>query len=41
MTDMAKEKLVRVRAYNRTRLGRKEHVREHTRSWPNQLSFDF
>lgn len=41
MTDMAKPKLVHVRAYDRTRLGRLEHVCAHTRSWPNQLSFDF
>jgi hypothetical protein len=32
---------VPVRAYDRTRLGRLEHVRAHTRSWPQQLKFDF
>lgn len=32
------EKRVRVRAYDRTRLGRHEHVSEHTRSWPRQLT---
>lgn len=32
------EKRVQVRAYERTRLGQKEHVCEHTRSWPRQLT---
>ncbi len=41
MTDMAKPQFVYVRAYDRRRLGRKEHVCAHTRSWPTQLSFDF
>ncbi len=35
------ERLVHVRSYVRFRLGRLENVREHTRSWPNQLSFNF
>lgn len=30
-----------VRAYRRWRLGREEHVRAHTRRWPNQYSFGF
>jgi hypothetical protein len=34
-------KAVHVCSYWRTRLGRREHVREHQRSWPRQLSFDF
>jgi hypothetical protein len=33
--------LVFVRAYERFRFGRVEHVRAHTRRWPNQLSFNF
>jgi len=32
---------VSVRAYDRHRFGRLEHVRAHTRSWPGQLSFAF
>lgn len=32
--------LVHVRAYERRRLGQREHVREHWRSWP-QLRFAF
>ncbi|CAH2408016.1 conserved hypothetical protein [Mesorhizobium ventifaucium] len=36
-----KSKVVSVRAYFRTRLGRLEHVCAHFRSWPRQLSFDF
>jgi len=32
---------VHVRAYDRTRLGRRERVREHWRSHPRQLVFDF
>jgi hypothetical protein len=32
---------VSVRAYWRFRLGAREHVRQHTRRWPNQLSFNF
>lgn len=35
------ERLVHVRAYVRVRFGKIEYVREHTRSWPNQLSFNF
>lgn len=35
------ERLVYVRSYVRFRLGRLENVREHTRSWPNQLAFNF
>lgn len=31
-------KTVHVRSYERMRFGRKEHVREHYRSWPQQLS---
>jgi hypothetical protein len=38
---IATAKAVHVRDYYRTRLGRREHVREHWRSWPGQLSFDF
>lgn len=38
---MTPPKLVHVRAYVRTRLGRLEHVCEHTRSLPRQLSFGF
>jgi hypothetical protein len=38
---IAKRKSVHVRAYQRTRFGRLEHVCEHWRSWPGQLSFDF
>jgi hypothetical protein len=34
-------KAVHVRDYYRTRFGRLEHVCEHWRSWPGQLSFDF
>jgi hypothetical protein len=32
---------VHVRAYQRVRFGRVEHVCAHTRNWPRQLSFDF
>jgi len=32
---------VHVRAYRRWRFGRWESVREHTRRWPRQLSFNF
>lgn len=32
---------VHVRAYTRHRFGRLESVREHCRSHPGQLSFDF
>jgi len=38
---MMREKAVHVRAYRRVRFGRPEQVREHWRSWPGQLSFDF
>ena len=38
---MSEQKQVHVRAYERIRFGRKEHVCEHWRSWPGQLSFDF
>lgn len=34
-------KAVFVRAYKRWRFGREENVREHWRSWPGQLSFNF
>lgn len=33
--------LVFVRAYDRRRFGRREHVRAHTRHWPRQLDFGF
>lgn len=32
---------VNVRAYKRVRFKRVEHVRAHTRRWPNQLEFNF
>ena len=32
---------VHVRAYQRVRFGMTEFVRQHTRSWPRQLSFNF
>lgn len=32
---------VSVKAYVRSRLGRVEHVRAHTRPWPKQYSFNF
>ena len=38
---MTPPKLVHVRAYVRTRFGRPEHVCEHRRGWPRQLSFGF
>lgn len=38
---IATAKAVHVCSYWRTRLGRREQVREHWRSWPGQLSFDF
>jgi hypothetical protein len=38
---ISESKAVHVRSYERTRFGKKEHVREHWRSRPNQLSFDF
>jgi hypothetical protein len=34
-------KAVHVCSYTRMRFGRLEHVREHFRSWPGQLSFGF
>lgn len=34
-------KAVHVCSYERTRHGRREHVREHWRRWPGQLSFLF
>jgi hypothetical protein len=34
-------RFVEVRAYERFRFGRIEHVCAHTRHWPNQLAFDF
>jgi len=34
-------KAVHVCSYTRMRFGRLEHVREHWRSWPGQLSFGF
>lgn len=40
MADMLKPK-VHVRSYTRTRFGHLESVREHWRSWPNQLAFNF
>jgi hypothetical protein len=39
--SMPPPKTVHVRAYDRTRFGHREHVREHWRSWPRQLSFGF
>lgn len=36
-----KAKNVFVRAYVRFRFGRIEHVCQHWRSWPGQLSFTF
>lgn len=33
-----KPKTVYVRAYSRFRFGRNENVRQHWRSWPDQLS---
>lgn len=41
MAHPMRPKAVHVRAYERVRFGRLEHVREHYRSWPGQLSFDF
>jgi len=41
MTYVERPNLVHVRPYDRTRLGRREHVREHWRSWPRQLDFGF
>lgn len=41
MRKMLRSKVVRVRAYLRTRFGRLEHVCAHWRSHPGQLSFDF
>lgn len=38
---MSTAKAVHVCSYQRTRFGRREYVREHWRSWPGQLSFDF
>jgi len=38
---MARPKDVFVHAYNRTRLGRREHVREHWRRHPHQYEFGF
>lgn len=40
-TFMPPPKVVHVCAYVRMRFGRKEHVCEHYRSWPRQLSFGF
>lgn len=33
--------LVFVRAYDRRRFGRWEHIRAHTRQWPRQLTLGF
>lgn len=43
MADHAceREKLVAVRAYERTRNRRLEKVRAHFRSYPHQYAFDF
>ena len=42
MSDMSTTgKAVHVCSYERMRYGRREHVREHWRSWPGQLSFPF
>jgi len=41
MTLLQSPKIVFVRAYVRLRHGRREHVRQHLRSWPGQLSFAF
>jgi len=38
---MTRLKDVHVRDYDRTRLGRREHVREHWRSKPHQYTFSF
>jgi len=38
---ISEPKAVHVCAYTRTRFGRLEYVREHWRSWPGQLAFDF
>ena len=34
-------RFVNVRAYERFRLGRTEHVSAHVRRWPMQLVFNF
>jgi hypothetical protein len=41
MRTISPEKAVHVCAYTRTRYGHLEHVREHWRRWPGQLSFPF
>lgn len=41
MRKLLKSRIVHVRAYLRTRFGRREHVCAHWRSHPGQLSFDF
>jgi hypothetical protein len=41
MPEGTQVKSVFVRAYRRHRFGREEHVRQHWRSWPHQLSFTF
>lgn len=41
MDHMSQPKVVHVRAYDRRRLGRHEHVRAHWRSLPRQYDFGF
>lgn len=36
-TNRPTELRVHVRAYDRVRFGRNEHVCKHTRSWPGQM----
>ncbi len=38
--DTPRSRLVHVRAYTRTRLGHRENVCAHTRSWPRQYKLD-
>lgn len=40
-SPMGRPKIVHVRAYDRFRLGRSEHVRSHYRSLPHQYAFNF
>ena len=41
MPIIERVKDVHVCAYERTRWGKREHVREHYRSHPRQFAFDF
>lgn len=41
MPNIERVKDVHVRAYERTRFGKQEHVREHWRTHPRQYVFDF